>query len=236
MKQKIFTFGLLVLLFFTFKSFSQEKKEDGKFLFRDSKLKLSTFYAEVNPATSFSVMNEQLVAVSEISGGFILNNKFYLAFFTTGSPKINTVRIPEPGTPEYDEWEEAGVEMDKISSNAEFLYVKFKHSGLKLGYMHNTYKTVFWRAGLQFGFSGGLNMTEDQTFLGLFDNQVFETKIITFEPHFGAGVNLLPWVRLHLDVGYRLMNVDKRILEATKTDSFTFKLGLSFGNFKYKSK
>ena len=42
----------------------------------------------------------------ELSGGFILNNKFYLAFFSTGSPKINTVSIPEPGTQEYDDWVE----------------------------------------------------------------------------------------------------------------------------------
>ncbi len=77
-------------------------------------------------------------------------------------------------------------------------------------------------------------MTEDQTFLGLFDNKVFESKIITIEPHFGGGVNLLPWWRLHLDVGYRLMSVDNRVLTATQTDSFTFKLGFSFGNFKYK--
>ena len=129
---------------------------------------------------------------------------------------------------------ETGVEMDKISEDTEFLYVKFKHSGLKLGYLHNTYKTVFWRAGLQFGFTGGLNMTEDQTFLGLFDNLVFETKIITFEPQFGGGVNLLPWLRLHLDAGYRWMSVDKCIFKSTDTDSFTFKLGLAFGNFRYK--
>jgi len=144
------------------------------------------------------------------------------------------VNIPEPGTTDYEDWVEAGVEVDKISSNAEFLYVKFKHTGLRLGYMHNTHKTVFWRAGLQFGFTGGLNMTEDQTFLGLFDNLVFETKIITIEPHFGGGVNLLPWWRINLDVGYRLMSVDKRILKATDTDSFTLKLGFSFGNFRYK--
>lgn len=70
-------------------------------VFKDSKLKLSTFYAEVNPSTSFSVMNEQLVSVFEISGGLIFNNKFYFSFFTSGSPKINIVRIPEYGTPEY---------------------------------------------------------------------------------------------------------------------------------------
>lgn len=223
---------LICLVCIAFTTYSQQ--EEDHYLFRDGKLKLSTFYAEINPSTSFSVMNEQLVNVFELSGGFILNNKFYLAFFSTGSPKINTVSIPEPGTQEYDDWVDAGVEMDQISLDAEFLYVKFKHTGLRIGYMHKTYRTVFWRAGLQFGFSGGLNMTEDQTFLGLFDNKVFESKIITIEPHFGGGVNLLPWWRLHLDVGYRLMSVDNRVLTATQTDSFTFKLGFSFGNFKYK--
>ncbi|NOR86890.1 MAG: hypothetical protein GQ527_04725 [Bacteroidales bacterium] len=234
--KKIFTVGLLVFLLFTLPSFSQDKKGEGKFLLKDSKFKLSTFYVEVNPSTSISILNDQLVAAFEISGGLILNNKFYFSFFTTGSPKVNTVIVPELGTPEYNDWNDAGVEMDKISANAEFLYVKFKHSGIKLGYLHHTYKTIFWRTGLQFGFIGGLNMTEDQTFLGLLDNKVYETKIITLEPQFGAGVNLLPWLRFNLDLGYRLMNVDKRILDATQTDSFTIKMGLAFGNFRYKSK
>jgi hypothetical protein len=152
----------------------------------------------------------------------------------TGSPKINTVGIPEPDSPEESDWIDAGVELDKVSSDAEFLYVKFKHSGLRFGYMHNTQNTVFWRAGFMFGFTGGLNMTEDQTFLGMFDNLVWETKIITLEPHIGGGVNLLPWWRVHLDLGYRLMSVDKDVLSATDVDSFTFKLGFAFGNFKQK--
>lgn len=211
------------------------QEEDGRFLFRDSKVRLSTFYAEISPGSSFSILNDQMVSISEMSVGFILNNKFYLAFFSTGSPKINTIKIPEPGTQDYQDWIDAGVEVDKISSNAEFLYVKFKHSGLRFGYMHNTANTVFWRVGILFGFTGGLNMTEDQTFLGLFDNLVFESNIVTFEPHFGMGVNLLPWWRLHLDLGYRLMSVDKRVLDATETDSFTLKLGFAFGNFRYRS-
>jgi hypothetical protein len=233
MKQKITLISIIILLCLSFWAFPQEK-EDGRFLFRDSKVKLTTFYAEILPSTSFSWLNDQTVNITELSAGFILNNKFYLALFSTGSPKINTVVIPEPGSDEYNDWIEAGVEVDKISSNAEFLYVKFKHSGLRFGYMHHTEKTIFWRAGLQFGFTGGLNMTEDQTFLGLADNLVFKTNIITIEPQFGGGVNLLPWWRLHLDVGYRFMSVDERVLSATDTDSFTFKLGFAFGNFKHK--
>jgi hypothetical protein len=68
----------------------------------------------------------------------------------------------------------------------------------------------------------------------MFDNLVWETKIITLEPHIGGGVNLLPWWRVHLDLGYRLMSVDKDVLSATDVDSFTFKLGFAFGNFKQR--
>ena len=85
-----------------------------------------------------------------------------------------------------------------------------------------------------FGFSGGFSLTEDQTFLGMFDNKVWESKIITFEPHIGGGVNLLPWWRVNLDIGYRLMKLDEKILPATDTDALTFKLGFAFGNFKQK--
>jgi len=223
---------LMMVAMIRLPSFSQDS--EGNYLFRDSKVKLTTFYAEISPSTSFAFMNDQLVNISEITAGFIMNNKFYFSYFMTGSPKINTVAIPEPFSDEWNDWMEAGVELDKVSSDAEFLYVKFKHSGLRFGYMHNTHKTVFWRAGLLFGFTGGLNMTEDQTFLGLFDNKVWETKIITLEPHIGAGVNLLPWWRINLDLGYRLMNVDQRVLTSTDTDSFTVKLGFAFGNFKQK--
>jgi hypothetical protein len=223
---------LMLVAIISLPSFSQET--DGKYLFRDSKVKLTTFYVEINPSTSFSFLNDQMANITELAAGFILNNKFYLSFFMTGSPKINTVAIPEPFSDQWNDWVQAGVELEKVSSDAEFLYVKFKHSGLRFGYMHNTHKTVFWRAGFLFGFTGGLNMTEDQTFLGMFDNMVWETKIITLEPHIGGGVNLLPWWRIHLDLGYRLMNVDKNVLSATNTDSFTFKLGFAFGNFKQK--
>ena len=223
---------LMLVAMISLPSFSQET--DGKYLFRDSKVKLTTFYAEINPSTSFSFLNDQMANISELAAGFILNNKFYFSYFMTGSPKINTVAIPEPFSDQWYDWVEAGVELEKVSSDAEFLYVKFKHSGLRFGYMHNTHKTVFWRAGFMFGFTGGLNMTEDQTFLGMFDNLVWETKIITLEPHIGGGVNLLPWWRVHLDLGYRLMNVDKNVLSATDTDSFTFKLGFAFGNFKQR--
>jgi len=225
---------LLLMLVVVNNLSSLSQDSDGTYLLRDSKVKLTTFYAEISPSTSFAILNSQVVNITEMTGGLILNNKFYFGFFTTGSSKVNTVPIPEPFSDEWIKWLDAGVDLDKISSNAEFLYAKFKHSGLKFGYMHNTGNTIFWRAGIMFGFSGGFSLTEDQTFLGLFDNMVWESKIITLEPHIGGGVNLLPWWRFNLDLGYRFLKLEEEVLTPTQTDGVTFKLGFAFGNFTQK--
>ena len=99
--------------------------------------------------------------------------------------------------------------------------------------MHKTQNTIFWRTGLHFGFKGGFNISEGNNFLGMFDNVIYEAKIITLEPTFGLGINLLPWWRLHLDAGYRIINIDDRIVDSKKVDSFTFKFGFAFGNFRH---
>ncbi len=84
--------SLMLLAMISLPSYSQDT--DGKYLFRDSKVRLSTFYVEINPSTSFSFLNGQIANISELTAGFILNNKFYFSYFMTGSPKINTVAIP----------------------------------------------------------------------------------------------------------------------------------------------
>jgi len=230
---RLFTIKL-ILIFLLISNNSLSQENEGSFLFRDSKVKLSTFYAEIIPSTSFSKLNDQLVNVMEFSGGFILNNKFYLAYFLTSAPTIENVAVPQAGTPEYDDWIDAGVRLDKISSSTEFVYARFKHSGIHLGYLHNTQKTIFWKAGIHFGFIGGFNMSESKSFLGLFDNPIYEAKVITLEPTVGLGINMLPWWRINLDAGYRYISTDERIIESSKVDSFTFKFGFAFGNFRQK--
>ena len=70
-------FILMLIALFIGTSFSQDS--DGKYLFRDSKVKLSTFYVEIDPSTSFSSLNGQMVNITELAAGFILNNKFYFS-------------------------------------------------------------------------------------------------------------------------------------------------------------
>jgi hypothetical protein len=119
MRQIKVTLLLMLVVMISIPSFSQDT--DGKYLFRDSKVKLTSFYAEINPSTSFSFLNDQMANITELAAGFILNNKFYFSYFMTGSPKINTVAIPEPFSDQWYDWVEAGVELDKVSSDAEFL-------------------------------------------------------------------------------------------------------------------
>lgn len=223
---------LLPLLFLTLTINAQSDK--SPFLFEREGTKVTTFFAELYPYSSWGSLNNQSQSIFELAGGLLIKNKFYVAYFSASSPNLNKVAVPDIDSPEYQEWIEAGVRLDKVSANTEFLLVKFHHSGLKFGYLHNANKMVYWRTGVKWGFSGGFHMTEDQTFMGLFDNKVYKSKIMTLEPDFGVGINLLPWWRAHVDLGYRIVSVDERIISAADADSFTFSLGFSFGAFGKK--
>ena len=223
--------GLAIHMLFIMNTLSAQEIPDKKFLLNSEKVKLSTFFAEINPGTSFSSLNGQSTNISVLSVGFILNDKFSISFFSSSSPKINLIPIPATGSQEYDDWVEAGVELDKLPSSAELVYVNFKHSGLRFDYLHRTDRVLFWRAGLSAGFIGGLTLSENKTFLGLLNNEIYNEPVISLAPEIGLGINLLPWWRIHLDVGYRFLGADKRIMDSADADSFTFSLGFSFGKF-----
>lgn len=227
-KLTIVVSSLLVLVLTSNAQESPEKK----FLFRSDNVELQTFFAEITPQTHFTRLNKQKVNVGVLNLGFILNEKFSVSFFMSTSPKVNLIPVPEFGSEEYFKWVEAGVELDKVSSSTEFLFVDFRHSGLRFNYIHNSHKIVFYRAGIAFGFLGGLTFTENQSFLGLFNNQIYKESVISLEPEIGVGVNLLSWWRFHIDAGYRFLGADTRIMGAADADSYTFSLTFAFGNFK----
>lgn len=210
---------------------SAQVSPEKKFAFNSEKVKLSNFYVEIAPSTNFAQLNDQLANISVFSAGFILNDKFSVSFFTANSPKLNLLAVPPQGSGEYNEWLDAGVELDKLFSSTEFVYVNFRHSGLHLSYMHRTDRMVFWRAGLQAGFLGGMSLSENKSFMGLFNNEIYNESVISLAPSLGVGVNLLSWWRIHADAGYRLMAVDERIMKAADSDSFFFSLSFGFGNF-----
>ena len=87
-------FGLLAVCM---SMFSQENPEK-KVLFRSEKLTLSNFFVQIAPGTNFSQLNGQMANVGILSGGFILNDKFAISFFSANSPKLNLIRVPEPGS------------------------------------------------------------------------------------------------------------------------------------------
>jgi hypothetical protein len=78
---------------------------------------------------------------------------------------------------------------------------------------------------------GGLTLSENQTFLGLFDNTIYDESVISLSPEIGLGVNLLSWWRIHVDLGYRFLSADQRIMSAAKSDSFSASLSFAFGRF-----
>jgi len=127
-----------------------------------------------------------------VSGGFILNDKFSIAFFSANSPKVNLLAIPPRSSGEYSDWVEAG---------------------------------------LSAGFLVGLTQSENQTFLGQFNNTIYDESVISLSPELGLGINLLSWWRIHTDFGYRFIAADKRIMSAADSDSFFASLSFAFGRF-----
>lgn len=208
-----------------------QETHEKNFLFRSEKLQLSTFFVELSPQTEFSKLNGQTVNIGVFSAGFILNDKFALSFYMASSPKVNLIPVPIYPSEEYDAWIEAGVELEKLPSSQELVYVDFRHSGLRLDYLHRTDRILFWRGSVSAGFLGGLTLSENQTFMGLFNNVIYKESAFSLEPELGMGVNLLNWWRIYLDVGYRFVAADTRIMSAADTDSFTFSLSFAFGKF-----
>lgn len=225
---------ITVLFLLTSLCVSSQEDENSQYLLTHSKVTLSGFYAEIAPGTYFSKLNDQMASVVDVSGGLRLNNRMTFSFFFSGSPKINKLPIPEFGSDAYFEWIDAGVKLWRVSEDSEFLYVKLRHAGIRLGYEHYKGKPVFWRTDLGLGFLGGMDLTEDKTFFGLFDNPVYKKSIITVEPTVGVCINLLKWWRVNFDVGYRVASIDSRIISGADADSFTGKLSFGFGNFSLK--
>ncbi len=67
--------------------------------------------------------------------------------------------------------------------------------------------------------------------MGLFNNVIYNEPVMSIAPDIGLGINLLNWWRMHIDVGYRLLGADTRIMSAADADSFTFSFGFAFGKF-----
>jgi len=230
MKLQGIMFMVLGLIFCEAVVFAQDITEK-KFAFDSEKVKLSNFFLEVAPGTNFAELNDQLTSIAVLSAGFILNDKYSISFFMANSPKVNLLAVPTQGSEEYAEWVDAGVELENLSSTTEFVYVNFRHSGLRFSYLHRTERILFWRAGLSVGFLGGLSLSEDQTFMGLFNNSVYNETVISLTPEAGVGVSLLSWWRLYTDFGYRFVAVDERIMDAADSDSFFFSISFGFGRF-----
>lgn len=149
-----------------------------------------------------------------------------------GSPKKNKIQIPEYGSEEYQKWLDAGIDLGSVDSNTEFLYSYFSHSGFNFRYNHHPQKIFYPTGGVRLGFLGGLKLTEKDTFLGLFNNTVYQVDVMSFTPEVGVGVNMLHWCRFNFDIGYRMiMSEDSTIASSQNYNNPTFTIGIAFGKF-----
>lgn len=150
---KLVILGLILLFLGVNNSWAQQQEDhpEYKYLLKnnpDEKLRFSTFYGELAPTTAWANLSSSFGKVFMAEFGLHLNRKFALGFYLARSPKKNQVLIPATGSPEYNDWINAGIELDQLPPGSEVAFVYFSHSGVNLSYMHKRERTV----------SGGLDL------------------------------------------------------------------------------
>ena len=230
---------LLCLFLSSYSAIAQEQKNPANppinYLLKDSGtggLEFSTFYGEIAPSTAFATLNNSIGKVLMSEFGIHLNRKFSIGFYMARSNKTTVVNVPAPSDPDYQEWIDAGVQLDQLPTGSTQAFAYFSHSGLNLAYMHKTERVVFWRAGLRVG-SGKLELTaETKQLFDFFNTSIYEKKVTNINPEVGIGINLRSWWRLHLDAGYHFVFVNtEEVIDSGMFDGATFKFGFAFGNF-----
>jgi hypothetical protein len=220
----------------TFAVYSQDSQElTTNYLFKDkgeNGLTFSTFYGEISPSTAWANLSTAFGRVFMAEFGVHLNRKFSIGFYLARSPHKSQITVPQPGTPEYDDWLAEGIKLDQLLPGTEVAFIYFSHSGINLSYMHNANKVVFWRTGLRFG-SGKIEFMQNQRQLfDFFNTSIYEAKAFNLNPEIGIGINLRNWWRLHADAGYRLVFAGtEKGINQTDFYGLTFKVGFAFGNF-----
>lgn len=204
---------MLICISTTIPAFGQDEVDaEGKFIFRNNKVQLSTFYFELAPATYLSSISGDIQGFTNLLGGFILNNRYYISVFLTLSNMIEEI--------EYEN---------------EQLFVSYQQAGFKLGYMHRTDRMMFWRVSLAAGLAGGFRLKEDNSLLNTsFGSWVYRASVLTLESILGVGFNLLPWWRLYVDLGYRFMGPSDLVIDIADDNTITLMISFGFGNFRYK--
>jgi hypothetical protein len=186
---------------------------DGKYIFRNDSVNLTTFYIDISPYTYVSTVDGNVQGWTNLTGGFILNNKFYLSIFLTFSPAVT-----------------------KVVFEGQEVYATFLQEGIKLGYMHRTDRMLFWRTNLAVGLGGGYTLAAANSVVGgLFDNWLYRASMYSIEPSVGLGFNMLPWWRLYVDLGYRFMGPSDENI-GVSDDSATVNISLGFGKYHGKAR
>ena len=212
-------------------SYGQENL-DNKYLFDGEKIKLNTFYVEIAPSTAWDNLENTFGKSFLIETGIHLNRKFVIGIYSSKSDRSNQIPVPVEGSPEYQEWIDAGVELDQLIPGTQVAYLNFAHSGINLGYMLHSERTVFYRANLKFG-AGKLGITQEpKAFYHLFNEPIYSIEFVNVNPEIGIGINLRPWWRVVSDVGYRfILGSTEEVKNPGSLAGLSFKLGFAFGAF-----
>lgn len=153
----------------------------------------------------FSEVNNQFSVSTGGGGAVLINRSFFLGGYGLGKTSGQSVRIS--GT-EYD--------------------LDFSHGGLWAGALIRPQKAVHVGLSSKFGW-GEYSLQEDVP------NSEYLTKqsIFVITPQVEIDLNILPWFKINLGAGYRLVSgSENRFLGSGNFNSGVMSVGFFFGGFR----
>ena len=171
---------ILTLIFgFSLTTNAQEKENDEmQYLFQNG-VQVSGFGGAT---VSFGQVENEFATFTGGGGAALINQKFFIGGFGEGlatQHKRDEIRIE-------------GIDYNDV-------YTSFGYGGLWIGYIHEPNKMIHLKASLKLA-GGALSITD--SFEDLYD-ELYDDVVFVAIPEVGVQVNVLPWMRVGLDAGFR---------------------------------
>lgn len=156
----------------------QEREENMRYVFEDG-VDISGFGGAT---VAFGQINDEFAVITGGAGAMLINQRFYIGGFGEG---LSTQHKRDQVSVEGDEYNN--------------VYTSFGYGGLWTGYIFQPNNIIHLQANVKIG-GGAISLTD--SFEDLYDD-LYDDVVFVAIPAIGAELNVLPWLRIGVDVGYR---------------------------------
>jgi hypothetical protein len=198
----------LVIFVLSLSVLAKAQDDEQKYLVSDARIEVSGFGGVIS---EMAMINKTFSFSTGGGGALLLDRRFFIGGYGLG---LSTNRF-------FTDYP------DHIGDK---LRLNFGHAGVWLGYIYKPSKRFHFGISGRGGW-GSLQLTDENKTQ---NNEVDNTNdnVFVIAPQIEAEVNILPWLKFNVGVGYRYVSgVDNETYKSLKFNGPAFTAGLFFGGF-----